>query len=73
MCGRFTHRYTWSEIHALYRLTTPPANLQPRYNVWPTTTIAVAASAPSVGPHRRLQLPRIKCGPRPPAAKRCST
>jgi putative SOS response-associated peptidase YedK len=39
MCGRFTHRYTWSEIHALYRLTTPPANLQPRYNVCPTTTI----------------------------------
>jgi putative SOS response-associated peptidase YedK len=39
MCGRFTYRYTWSEIHALYRLTTPPANLQPRYNVCPTTTI----------------------------------
>jgi putative SOS response-associated peptidase YedK len=39
MCGRFTYRYTWSEIHALYRLTTPPANLQPRYNICPTTTI----------------------------------
>ncbi len=39
MCGRFTYRYTWSEIHALYRLTTPPANLQPRYNVCPTTPI----------------------------------
>jgi putative SOS response-associated peptidase YedK len=39
MCGRFTYRYTWSEIHALYRLTTPPSNLQPRYNVCPTTTI----------------------------------
>jgi putative SOS response-associated peptidase YedK len=39
MCGRFTYRYTWSEIHALYRLTTPPANLQPRYNTCPTTPI----------------------------------
>jgi hypothetical protein len=29
----------WSEIHALYGLTTPPANLQPRYNICPTTTI----------------------------------
>jgi len=39
MCGRFTYRYTWSEIHALYRLTTPPANLQSRYNICPTTPI----------------------------------
>jgi putative SOS response-associated peptidase YedK len=39
MCGRFTYPYTWSEIHALYRLTTPPANLQPRYNICPTTPI----------------------------------
>src|ERR1700733_9175939 len=39
MCGRFTYRYTWSEIHALYRLTSPPPNLQPRYNICPTTTI----------------------------------
>jgi putative SOS response-associated peptidase YedK len=39
MCGRFTYRYIWSGIHALYRLTTPPANLQPRYNICPTTTI----------------------------------
>jgi putative SOS response-associated peptidase YedK len=39
MCGRFTYRYTWSEIHTLYRLTTPPANLQPRYNICPTTPI----------------------------------
>ena len=39
MCGRFTYRYTWSEVHALYRLTTPPANLQPGYNICQTTTI----------------------------------
>ena len=39
MCGRFTYPYSWSEIYALYRLTTLPSNLQPRYKVCPTTTI----------------------------------
>jgi putative SOS response-associated peptidase YedK len=37
-CGRF-HLSLRSEIHALYRLTTPPSNLQPRYNFCPTTPI----------------------------------
>jgi putative SOS response-associated peptidase YedK len=38
MCGRFTRHYTWQQIQALYRLTTPAAipNLQPLYNVCPT-------------------------------------
>ena len=33
--------YTWRELVALYRLTdpAPPSNLQPRYNICPTTTI----------------------------------
>jgi putative SOS response-associated peptidase YedK len=33
--------YTWRELVALYRLTdpAPPTNLQPRYNICPTTTI----------------------------------
>ena len=33
--------YTWRELVALYRLTdpSPPSNLQPRYNICPTTTI----------------------------------
>src|SRR5262249_45813834 len=39
MCGRFARKYTWREIHALYRLTTTPSNLQPRYNVCPTDPI----------------------------------
>jgi putative SOS response-associated peptidase YedK len=39
MCGRFTHKLTWREIHALYRLTSPPSNLQLRFNICPTTTI----------------------------------
>ena len=41
MCGRFTRMYTWREVVALYRLTdpSPPSNLQPRYNICPTTQI----------------------------------
>jgi putative SOS response-associated peptidase YedK len=39
MCGRFTRQYTWREIHDLYRLTLPASNLQPRYNICPTTKI----------------------------------
>ena len=41
MCGRFTQRYTWRELVELYRLTQPARNLEPRYNVAPTTTIDV--------------------------------
>lgn len=38
MCGRFTNRYTWSELVRLYRLTggPPPSNFPPRYNIAPT-------------------------------------
>ena len=39
MCGRFTNRYSWRELHELYRATEPwigPAsNLEPRYNIAP--------------------------------------
>ena len=41
MCGRFTQAYTWRELVALYGLTQPALNLQPRYNIAPTTTIDV--------------------------------
>ena len=41
MCGRFTQKYTWRELVELYRLTQPARNLEPRYNVAPTTTIDV--------------------------------
>src|SRR6266700_355893 len=33
MCGRFTQKYTWEELHQLYRLTQPARNLRPRYNI----------------------------------------
>jgi hypothetical protein len=35
-CGRFTQAYTWRESVALYGLTQPALNLQPRYNIGPT-------------------------------------
>jgi putative SOS response-associated peptidase YedK len=41
MCGRFTYRLTWPELVRLYRLTldAPAHNIQPRYNICPTTDI----------------------------------
>lgn len=42
MCGRFTQTYTWAEIHAMYNLVpATPRNLQPRYNIAPTTQVGV--------------------------------
>lgn len=36
MCGRFTHLFTWSELHRLLGLTSmPEGELPPRYNVAP--------------------------------------
>lgn len=38
--------YTWRELYELYQLTNVPLNIQPRYNVCPTTTVdAVAGRA----------------------------
>lgn len=43
MCGRFTRSYTWAQIHAMYSIVpqAPLSNLQPRYNICPTTPIDV--------------------------------
>ena len=41
MCGPFTQAYTWRELYELYRLTCPPANIESRYNIAPTTVIDV--------------------------------
>jgi putative SOS response-associated peptidase YedK len=41
MCGRFTQSYTWRELYELYRLTCQPVNVEPRYNIAPTTMIDV--------------------------------
>jgi putative SOS response-associated peptidase YedK len=47
MCGRFTQHYTWSEVHAFLNVfgdLGTPRNLQPRYNMPPTTFIDVVTS-----------------------------
>ena len=41
MCGRFTQRYTWSEVHAFLSVIGAAKNLRPRYNIAPTTMIDV--------------------------------
>src|SRR6266849_4569857 len=41
MCGRFTQRYTWSEIQDLYGLMGDARNLQAHYNIAPTDTVDV--------------------------------
>ncbi len=58
MCGRVAQNYTWREIVALYQLTQPTLNLQPRYNIAPTTTID--AVIPRDG--ARLELVRMRRG-----------
>ncbi len=42
MCGRFTQKLTWRQIHDLYSLTGPglPLNLEPRYNGAPAQDFA---------------------------------
>ena len=41
MCGRFTRNYTWSQIHAMYSLVSSASNLQPLFNIGPTTDVDV--------------------------------
>jgi putative SOS response-associated peptidase YedK len=44
MCGRFTHRLTWEQVHGPYHLTDPrppELDLKPRYNAAPTDLLPV--------------------------------
>ena len=55
MCGRFTQRYSWREVHAFLSLHGPPRNLRPRYNVAPSQEVAAVRA----GEHgRRLSMLR---------------
>src|ERR1700760_2653912 len=47
MCGRFTQHYTWQEVHkflSVFGDLGTPRNLQPRYNIAPTTFIDVVTT-----------------------------
>ncbi len=46
MCGRFTNRFSWKELHERLDLIGTPLNLRPRYNVAPSQDVAVARAAP---------------------------
>ena len=45
MCGRFTNRFTWKELHERLDLIGTPLNLRPRYNVAPSQDVAVARAS----------------------------
>ena len=45
MCGRFTQRLPWRELHEFLDLIGTPQNLRPRYNVAPGQTIAAVRLA----------------------------
>ena len=49
MCGRFTQRLSWEELHRLADLIGQPRNLAPRYNIAPTTQIEVLRPAETGG------------------------
>lgn len=39
MCGRFTQHLSWQQLVELYGLTGTPLNLEPRFNIAPTTQV----------------------------------
>lgn len=41
MCGRFTHKYTWEQLHRLLNLVSPPFEFIHRFNVAPTQSAPV--------------------------------
>jgi putative SOS response-associated peptidase YedK len=39
MCGRFTQHYSWQQVHEFPSVIGAPQNLQPHYNIAPTTLV----------------------------------
>jgi putative SOS response-associated peptidase YedK len=54
MCGRFTQRYTWRDLQALYGLIGAARNLQAHYNLAPTDPID--AIVPGDGANRLMSM-----------------
>ena len=67
MCGRFTQKLTWSEVHRLYRLLldAPPDNIRPRWNGAPTQDFAICR----LGRDRARHIARLRWGLIPSWAK----
>ncbi|MDE2464321.1 MAG: SOS response-associated peptidase [Alphaproteobacteria bacterium] len=70
MCGRFTNRYSWRELKALYELSDvlypqSPSNFEPRYNIAPTQTTFVVRMRPD----GRRELAQLRWGLLPAWAK----
>ena len=40
MCGRFTQRFSWQQVHDYMNLIGEPVELRPRYNVAPGQDVA---------------------------------
>jgi putative SOS response-associated peptidase YedK len=55
MCGRYTHKFKWKEIHRLATLTTPPLEFPESFNVAPTQLAPVVRE---IDGQRRLDLLR---------------
>ena len=45
MCGRFSNRFTWKELHERLDLIGTPLNLRPRYNIAPSQDVAAVRAA----------------------------
>lgn len=62
MCGRFTHKYTWKQLHRLLNLVSPPFEFMQRFNVAPTQRAPVVREDVSedrdTKPGRRVDLLR---------------
>lgn len=39
MCGRFAQHYTWAQVNEFLSIIGAPQNLQPHYNIAPTTLV----------------------------------
>lgn len=58
MCGRYTHLYTWEQLHRLLCLTSPAIALARRYNLAPSQEAPVVRAGEAGSPGRFLAMLR---------------